>query len=95
VADLLDGEDRGRLRDFAATQQLTRPHLLGAGARIADQLRLALPGLGDEAMAAVLAYASSVASTHAQVTGCPHVRQVSLLLGAAAVDLANLELDPL
>lgn len=94
MADLLDDEDRARLRHFAAAQQLARPHVLCAGTRVADQLRLILPGLGDEAMAAVLAYASSIASTHAQVTGCPHVHQVSLLLGAAAVDLANLELDP-
>jgi len=91
---LLDAADRERLREFAAGQMLARPHLLRAGARIADQIRQLLPSLGDETIAAVMACASQIAGHHLQETSCPHVQSVGLLLQATVVDLAHLELDP-
>ena len=94
MAELLTGADRQRLRRFAATQALQRPRLLPCGKQIADELRKILPTLEDDTIAAVTASISQVATHHAQLTGCPHVRSVALLLNAAVVDLAHLELDP-
>jgi hypothetical protein len=91
---LLCAEDRARLREFAVTQALARPHLLPSGTRIADWLRQLLPALDDETIAAGTACAAHVTMHHAEAADCPHVHAAALLLQAAAVDLAHLELDP-
>lgn len=91
--ELLTGADRDRIREFAVTQELTRPHLLGAGARLADQLRELVPSLADEQLAAVTACAAQVAGRYAAAAGCGHAQHVALLLQAVVVDLAHLELD--
>lgn len=91
---LLSSADRELLREFAVSVAVDRPGLLEFGARVGDQLRLLLPSLDDETMAAVTVYAAHVVSCQALATGCPHVHSAAVLLQSAAVDLAHLELDP-
>jgi hypothetical protein len=90
---LLSASHRDRLREFAVAQELDRPGLLGYGAKVADQLRTLLPSLDDETMAAVVAVCADLAGHHARAAGCGHVHRTALLLQAAVVDLAHLELD--
>lgn len=91
---LLDAGDRAVLREFAVTAELHQPHLLPAGAQLADQFRRLIPALPDEHIAAVIAVAAHVPSGYAHATGCSHAAHVANLFQAAAVDLAHLELDP-
>jgi hypothetical protein len=91
--ELLDAGDRARLREFAVSAELSRPHLLPAGAAMADQFRQLVPALGDEAIAAVTALTAVTVGARARAAGCGHLYEMALLLQAVAVDLAHLEFD--
>lgn len=89
-AELTAGQRRV-LREVAIDLRVNDPAVIPSGRELGDGMRKALPGLGDEEIAAVLIIVSTWLSHPADLTGCTHLRNAACLLTAVTIDFAHLE----